>query len=66
MVQWTVDVEVGSKGILGRGYGSYRGTEARGTRKRLDTELKRESHIQKGLVSHGPKLGLSQKMMGKE
>lgn len=39
----------GSKGHFGQGNGTYRGAGARETRKSLDTGVKRDSQIQKGL-----------------
>lgn len=48
----------GSKGHFGQGNGTYRGAGARETRKSLDTGVKGDSQIQKGLISHGPELGL--------
>lgn len=59
-------MEVGSKAISGRGSRTHRGAGARETRKGLDKGVKRDSHIQKGLISHGPKLGLYPEDVGED
>lgn len=47
-----------SEGHFRQNNSAYRGTEAPGARRSLDTGVKTDSQVQEGLISHGPESGL--------